>query len=103
MKTLLAVLTAGMLTATTPNVVKENLLGFTVFPNYVISVEWDLDKDGNEDLRAFYTFSKCIDSQGLCTTPRPWMYFHDLNNDQIYQDHERFQYTTDHNGKKTSK
>jgi len=77
-----------------PSVVKENLIGFTLFPNNVISLEWDLNGDNVEDLKVFYYGGRCRGAQGYCTTPKPWAYWQDLNNDGIYQKEEKFMYSS---------
>ena len=100
MKTLLALLFAGTLTASEPSIIKYNLLGFTPYPNGVLGVEWDLNGDDAEDLKVLYYYKLC--DGGVCTNPKPWSYWMDLNFDGIYQDNEKFMYTS-HNDKKTSK
>ena len=100
MKTLLALLFAGTLTASEPEVLKHDLIGFTPYPNNVLAVEWDLNGDGAEDLKVWYFYKQ--GAGGIYTTPKPWAYWQDLNFDGIYQDNEKFTYTS-HNDKKTSK
>ncbi len=90
MKTLLTLLFVGTLTTSEPEVLKYDLIGFTPFPNNVLSVEWDLNRDGAEDLKVWYFYK--TGEKGIYTEPKPWGYWKDLNYDGIYQTEEKFLY-----------
>jgi|TARA_Y100000310_G_scaffold81786_2_gene78372 hypothetical protein len=89
MKTLLTIMEAGvaaMVTASTPQIVSERLVGFTIPQPYVMVLEWDQDKDGIEDLKVFYKFR--VTPQGAYTT-EPFMYWDDKNKNGTYEEEEK--------------
>ena len=90
MKTLIAAITAGTLltagVAPTPSVVKERLIGFTIYGSSgVFSLQWDLDGNNQEDLRVLYEFK--VGKEGAYTL-RPFRYFQDLNGNRRYEKNE---------------
>ena len=92
--TLVAMLTAGaILTAPTPTVVKERLIGFDFYAGNVVALAWDLDNDKSEDLRVFYQYQKQGDG---ALTLRPYVYFQDLNFDRHYEKSEMFKTASDY-------
>ena len=78
----------NIVTAITPQIVKERLMGFKVFPGNFLALEWDLDKDGRKDLMIVYKFRSNM--QGGDTL-KPFMYYQDLNGNEMYEDEERFE------------
>ena len=93
MKTLLAVLTVGLMMTPTPTVVKERLIGFDFYAGDVISLAWDLDNNKEEDLRVFYQYRK--GGNGGFTL-RPSAYFQDLNFNGTYEKSEMFKTSSDY-------
>ena len=105
MKTLIAMITAGtIITAAigavagvalitpTPQVVKERLLGFNIYPTGIISLQWDLDNNNEEDLRVVYQFQM---GKAGAYILRPFVYYQDLNFNGDYEDNERFRRASD--------
>ncbi len=70
-----------------PRVATERLIGFTLSPNNVVRLEWDLDKDNFEDLRVYYYFRRQGNS---AYTGNPFAYFQDLNENGNYEENEKF-------------
>lgn len=89
MKTLKALVISAVLTATAPQVIEENLLGFTFISPYSMYMIWDLNKDGEEDLRVFYRIR--MHPRGAFTS-KPHLYHQDLNNDGRYDESEMFRF-----------
>ena len=90
MKTLLALLTAGALVSSTPQVVKEHLVGITFYPNQILSINWDLNKDRRADLMVFYQLMAKKGNEIWLN--KPFKYHQDLDYNGIVEDRERFRY-----------
>ena len=90
MKTLLALLTAGTLVSSTPQVVEENLQSITFYPNQIISLNWNLEGHEKSDLMVFYQLKG---SEGnTIWLNKPFKYYQDINNDGHLQEREIFRY-----------
>ena len=78
----------NILISSIPQVVTSKLIGFNIYPNGVISLAWDLEKNDNkEDVRVFYRFELGLE---VAYTFKPYVYFQDLNGNLKYEDNEEF-------------
>ena len=89
MKTLKAILISGIIATAAPQVVEENLLGFTLISPYSLYLTWDLNDDNKEDLRVFYNYRMIPHGAVM---DKPHMYYQDLNDDGRYSEAERFMF-----------
>ena len=90
MKTLLALLAAGTLVSSTPQVVEENLQSITFYSTKIISVNWNLEGGEKADLMVFY---QVIGAEGnTLWLSKPFKYYQDINNDGQLQDREMFRF-----------
>ena len=90
MKTLLALLTAGTLVSSTPQVVEQELSSITFYPNQVISLNWSLGGDEMSDLEVFYQLRGT--EGNTIWLSKPFKYHQDLNYDGNVQDREIFRF-----------
>ena len=90
MKNLLALIVAGTLVSSTPQVVEENLVGITYYPNQILSLDWDLNNDGPSDLTVFYQLKGTKGNEIWLN--KPFKYHQDLNYDGLLQEREVFRF-----------
>ena len=90
MKTLLALITAGALVSSTPQVVEEKLSSINFYQNNVISLNWHLKGGETADLEVFYQIRS---TEGKTVwLYKPFKYHQDLNDDGNVQEREIFRY-----------
>ena len=90
MKTLLAMLAAGTLVSSTPQVVEETLQSITFYSDKSLSVNWNLEGGEKADLMVFY---QVIGAEGKTLwLSKPFKYHQDINKDGELQDREMFRY-----------
>ena len=94
MKTLaaLAISAGALMPPSLPPLVDADLVGFTIDRGQIIRLEWDINKDGLEDLRVYYQFR--VTPEGAYVSD-PFMYQQDLNNNDEYDKNETFRLTYD--------
>lgn len=89
MKYLKTLLISGIIATAAPQVVESNLMEITAISSYSLYLKWDLNNDGREDLRVFYTYRDV--PHGLVIS-KPHRYHQDLNNDGRYDESEMFMF-----------